>query len=96
VITERKSFPSRGLHPEIDISELYLKNLYQMKQLGRREFIKNTTIAGLGTTALGNEALAMSESKQKKGKKVIVAGAGIAGLCTAYELMKRGHDVTVL
>ena len=67
-----------------------------MKQLNRREFIKNTTIAGLGTTVLGNEALATSESKQKKAKKIIVAGAGIAGLCTAYELMKKGHDVTVL
>ena len=67
-----------------------------MKQLGRREFLKNTTIAGLGTTVLGNEALATSENKQKKAKKVIVAGAGIAGLCTAYELMKKGHDVTVL
>jgi len=29
-------------------------------------------------------------------KKVIVAGAGISGLCCAYELMKAGHDVTVL
>jgi monoamine oxidase len=29
-------------------------------------------------------------------KRVIVAGGGIAGLCCGYELMKRGHDVTVL
>ena len=29
-------------------------------------------------------------------KKVIVAGGGIAGLCCGYELMKKGHDVTVL
>jgi monoamine oxidase len=29
-------------------------------------------------------------------KKVLVGGAGIAGLCCAYELMKKGHDVTVL
>lgn len=29
-------------------------------------------------------------------KKVIVAGAGISGLCCAYELMKAGHTVTVL
>ena len=29
-------------------------------------------------------------------KKVIVAGGGIGGLCCAYELMQRGHEVTVL
>src|SRR4030081_1943320 len=29
-------------------------------------------------------------------KRVIIAGGGIAGLCCGYELMKRGHDVTVL
>ena len=27
---------------------------------------------------------------------MIVAGAGISGLCTAYELMKKGHEVVVL
>jgi monoamine oxidase len=32
----------------------------------------------------------------KTSKTVVVAGAGIAGLCCAYELMRRGHDVTVL
>jgi monoamine oxidase len=35
-------------------------------------------------------------SNTQKPKKVIVAGAGIAGLCCAYELMKMGHEVTVL
>src|SRR4029077_9517667 len=29
-------------------------------------------------------------------KTVLVMGGGIAGLSCAYELMKRGHDVTVL
>ncbi|MBS0208934.1 MAG: FAD-dependent oxidoreductase [Planctomycetes bacterium] len=29
-------------------------------------------------------------------KRVIVVGGGIGGLCTAFELMDRGHDVTVL
>ena len=34
--------------------------------------------------------------KKTSGKKVIVAGAGISGLCCAFELMKAGHEVTVL
>src|SRR6202011_4146912 len=29
-------------------------------------------------------------------KKIIVVGAGISGLCCAYELMKKGHEVIVL
>lgn len=29
-------------------------------------------------------------------RRVIVAGGGISGLCCGYELMRRGHDVTVL
>lgn len=29
-------------------------------------------------------------------KKVVIAGAGIAGLCCGWELIKRGHEVTVL
>lgn len=29
-------------------------------------------------------------------KKIVIAGGGIGGLCCGYELMKAGHDVTVL
>lgn len=68
-----------------------------MTENSRRSFLKNSALAGLGTSLLRPELLAQSSSpKQLAKKKVIVAGAGIAGLCTAYELMKRGHDVTVL
>ncbi|MBS3954712.1 MAG: flavin monoamine oxidase family protein [Methylomicrobium sp.] len=34
--------------------------------------------------------------KSKKGNRVIVIGAGIAGLTSAYELMKAGYSVTLL
>ena len=33
--------------------------------------------------------------KSPGGKKIVVAGAGITGLCCAYELVKRGHEVVV-
>ncbi len=35
-------------------------------------------------------------AQPKRPKKVIIAGGGIGGLCCAYELMKRGHEVKVL
>jgi len=55
----------------------------------RRIFLQNTLTAGAG--------LMLSPYMEKAApKKVIVAGAGISGLCCAYELMKAGHDVTVL
>ena len=44
--------------------------------------------------ALGLSHTAQAQTRQAK--RVIVAGAGIGGLCCGYELMKRGHEVTVL
>src|ERR1700753_396059 len=55
----------------------------------RRIFLQNTLTAGAGLILAPHIGMATS-------KKVIVAGAGISGLCCAYELMKAGHDVTVL
>jgi len=36
------------------------------------------------------------QPSRTRSKRVIVAGAGIGGLCCALKLMERGHDVTVL
>jgi monoamine oxidase len=77
-----------------------------MAEIKRRTFLKSTLMAGLGTsmatggfTKLANHRLSahptpipLSAGK----KKVIVAGAGITGLCCGYELQKAGHEVTVL
>jgi monoamine oxidase len=77
-----------------------------MDDLKRREFIRNTVLAGAGIGLTIPELLQAESNKSLQannvvarnatGKKVIVAGAGISGLCCAYELMKGGHDVTVL
>ncbi|MGF7040634.1 flavin monoamine oxidase family protein [Mucilaginibacter lappiensis] len=77
-----------------------------MTNIKRRAFIKNTLIAGAGTVLTPQILHATEETGIKtepinkqlsaNAKKVIVAGAGITGLCCAYELMKAGHDVVIL
>lgn len=77
-----------------------------MAHIKRRVFIKGTLLAGAGTV-LGPQIIRAAEERDvstraaekpivASGKKVIVAGAGITGLCCAYELMKAGHEVVVL
>ncbi|MCU1294022.1 MAG: protoporphyrinogen oxidase [Bryobacterales bacterium] len=41
-------------------------------------------------------AFAAQVSQAASKKKVVIGGGGIAGLCCAYELTRRGHEVTVL
>ena len=70
-----------------------------------REFIKNTVLAGVGSsvfnvdpTPVKGQKIAKDFAKKSSDqvKKIIVGGGGIGGLCCAYELMKKGHDVVVL
>ncbi|HKG96566.1 MAG TPA: FAD-dependent oxidoreductase, partial [Pyrinomonadaceae bacterium] len=61
----------------------------------RRQFIGRSAIAVAGaglnpTGALGTLIL------RGPARKVLILGAGMAGLVAAYELSKLGHDVTVL
>src|SRR5437867_11382086 len=42
------------------------------------------------------EPIDQPPASTRRPKRVIVAGGGIGGLCCAHELVKRGHDVTVL
>jgi monoamine oxidase len=63
----------------------------RISALTRRDVLK------LGGVAVASSlAAATGPAQSRRPKKVVIAGAGIGGLCCAYELMKRGHDVTVL
>ncbi|WP_020474424.1 flavin monoamine oxidase family protein [Zavarzinella formosa] len=67
--------------------------------LSRREAIKlagATITASLITSPKHIQAQESKTDPAKRRKRVIVAGGGIGGLCCAFELMERGHDVTVL
>src|SRR6266700_5104900 len=46
--------------------------------------------------SMSGTALLLAGQSVGAKKKVVVIGAGIAGMSCAYELVKRGHDVTVL
>lgn len=63
----------------------------------RREFVARGAAAALALAARGCAADADSqEPAARPTTRVLVAGAGLAGLVAAYELAKRGVDVTVL
>jgi monoamine oxidase len=62
-----------------------------VRPLDRREFLSAGAAAALALTAAGRSLTRLTEPG-----RVLVVGAGLAGLAAAYELDRRGFDVTVL
>src|SRR5690349_13458497 len=76
-----------------------------MKRSGftRRDLLKNAALSLPALAAFPRlgfaeepQAAPPAPGKAASPRKVIVIGAGLAGLAAAYELNKRGHEVTVL
>lgn len=70
-------------------------------QMTRRDFIEKTgsasylTLLGFGLIPEAN-AKPLNLQRNKANKKIIILGAGLAGMSSAYELTKLGYEVTVL
>ncbi|HEX8746532.1 MAG TPA: FAD-dependent oxidoreductase [Pyrinomonadaceae bacterium] len=65
----------------------------------RRDFLKRGLLAAGALAVNPLDALLAVQSPIRvagPAKKIIVAGAGLAGLVAAYELKQAGHDVTVI
>src|SRR5687767_12920384 len=65
----------------------------------RRDFIRLSSLVAAALATKPLHALSISDPyRQRRGKpqKVIVLGAGMAGLSAGMELQKLGHDVQVL
>src|SRR5438270_13203575 len=60
--------------------------------INRRTFLKQSTIAVAGVSLARLPIIIATVAP----KKIIIIGAGMAGLSAGYELSQAGHDVTIL
>ncbi len=70
-----------------------------MRMVNRRDFLSQSLISTAGLSLVGWKGLDLAQaeiSQTSVPRKVVVIGAGLAGLSAAFELSQAGHEVTVL
>src|SRR5206468_3292869 len=63
-------------------------------ELTRREMLRAAAAAGVGLLLSGSGLASVARRGERR--RVLVIGAGLAGLSCAYELNEAGYDVTVV
>jgi monoamine oxidase len=76
------------------LGELANRFLSKDERVSRREFLRGA-MASAATLMLSHH-FTEAASAQKNGRRVVVIGAGFAGLAAAYELSLAGYEVIVL
>jgi len=66
-----------------------------VSRINRRQFIQRSAIAAAGVSLAQSSAFA-SIAINSAPKKIVIIGAGMAGLVAGYELSQLGHDITIL
>lgn len=71
---------------------------FDPSRLDRRHFLRRMGLAAGAVIAAGfiDEVRAAVQDAPKRKLRVIILGAGLAGLCAAYELERQGHEVVLL
>lgn len=77
------------------ISRLAARHGRKLSPMQRREFLKLTIAAGAGLL-LSSRAGALERLGRDSRRRVVVVGAGFAGLACAFELLEAGYDVRIL
>ena len=98
-LKEALSVAAAGGEPGIDTGEVRASREVRASGTTRREFVKRAGTVGAGALAIGGglaPLAAGAHARTNDDVRVVVVGAGLAGLTAAYRLKRRGVRAAVI